>query len=281
MKIGLIIIDAQKDFVEGGKLAVTGGNAAMDRVAAMIDKYGSKIDSIDLTLDAHHQFHIAHKHVFVDSNGKHPNDYTSIFIDDVCGKNPKWFGINPIWQKEIEDYLHALELRNTERRKYNIPEIIHTIWPDHCLIMTDGMSIINNVSNSVMNWELTRTKIANKTTKGSWLFREHFSVFKAEAPDPREASTMVNMPLIQRLDKVDKLVWTGLAEDYCLANSFYDFIIELSGGNESTMKDIAKKMVFLEDGTAAVGVVPQFRTMLHDFMNKYDVEISTTEKYFK
>ena len=53
-KIGLIVIDGQIDFCEGGNLAVPGANDAMKRVADMIDRIGDQLESIDITLDADH-----------------------------------------------------------------------------------------------------------------------------------------------------------------------------------------------------------------------------------
>ena len=49
MNVGLIVIDGQIDFCEGGNLAVTGATADMQRVAKLIDKHGDKLD-IAITL---------------------------------------------------------------------------------------------------------------------------------------------------------------------------------------------------------------------------------------
>jgi hypothetical protein len=128
---------------------------------------------------------------------------------------------------------------------------------------------------SVHKWEIKRNRPATKTTKGSFTFAEHFSVFKAEVSNlttiPSDPSTKVNMPLIEKLNRLDILAWAGIAKDYCLANSFYDFMIELSGGDKATMAEIGKKMVFIEDGTAAVGMVKELSDNLDKFMKDNNV----------
>lgn len=280
-RTALIIIDPQVDFVEYGKLAVTGGQAAMNRVANFITHNCNKLSHISITLDSHHQHHIAHPIIFIDNNtNKHPNIYTSIKKDDIIGNNPTIRASNPAWQQEIEDYILGLEQRNNVRKGFNIPEINHTIWPPHCLIGTDGMSVVPSVMEAITNWEQSTNKVAGKTTKGSFIFAEHFSVFKAEVADDREPMTKVNWPLINMLANYDTLIWSGLAEDYCLANSFYDFLIELGGNDDATMKEIGKKMIFATDGTAAVGLDKSLSSSFHSFLNKYNVKSTTLSNIF-
>ena len=57
----LLIIDAQYDFIEGGKLAVDGATAAMDRLAQYIIDNGSTYDKIILTTDWHPFTHCSFK----------------------------------------------------------------------------------------------------------------------------------------------------------------------------------------------------------------------------
>jgi nicotinamidase/pyrazinamidase len=282
MKIGLIVIDGQKDFCEGGNLAVTGGNVALQRVASMIKRIKGDLTSLDLTMDAHHRHHIGHPRMWVDRDGKNPAPFiTQIKEGDVKGTSAIFRATNPGWAARQIKYIEDLAKRNDAREALGLLRIEHTIWTEHCLIGTDGMSLHLELYGAVCEWEDFKNRPANKTTKGSNIFAEHFSVFKAEVPDSIDPSTDVNMPLITELNKLDILAWAGLAEDYCLMNSFIDFILILSGNDTSIAKQIAKKMVFLEDGTAAVGAIPALKNTFHDFLTKWGVTIERTDTFLK
>ena len=282
MKVGLIVIDGQKDFVEGGNLAVTGGNKALSNVAKMIKRVKGDLFSIDCTMDAHHRHHIGHSRMWVNAKGENPPPYiTQMKPADVIGTGAIWRAANIAWQARQQKYIEDLSKRNDQRESLGLLRIDHTIWTDHCLIGTDGMSLQADLYAAICEWEDLKNRPANKTTKGSFIFAEHFSVFKAEVPDPSEPSTDVNMSLITELNKLDMLAWCGLAEDYCLMNSFIDFILQLSGNDPTTAKNIAKKMIFLEDGTAAVGAVPALKQTFHDFLSKWGVSVETTDSFLK
>lgn len=279
MKIGLIVIDGQKDFCEGGNLGVTGGHDAMCRVANMIDRIGKNLSGIDLTIDAHHQHHIAHSIMWVDKNGKHPAPFTQIKEGDIIGSDAIYRATNPAFQTYQEEYIKNLAIRNTERENLGLLRIEHNIWPDHCLIGTDGMSIHNEIIRAIHSWECSKMRPAQKTTKGSYIFAEHFSVLKAEVQDNNVPETKVNMRLIDKLAKYDQLAWCGLAKDYCLMNSFIDFIIELSNGDKTIQNEIAKKMVFIEDGTASVGAVPALEQKFEELLTSWNVKKETTDSF--
>lgn len=53
MKRALIIVDVQKDFCEGGSLAVTGGAAVAAGISLVLDKAGDRWDHVVATKDWH------------------------------------------------------------------------------------------------------------------------------------------------------------------------------------------------------------------------------------
>ena len=57
----LLIIDAQVDFLEGGKLAVKGAKGIMDDLARYIDRYGKEYKNIVFTMDQHPIKHCSFK----------------------------------------------------------------------------------------------------------------------------------------------------------------------------------------------------------------------------
>lgn len=71
MKTALIVVDVQKDFCEGGSLAVAGGNEVAERIAFYIEATKSEYDAIVFTKD----FHSPHN-----DNGGHFSDNPD-FVD--------------------------------------------------------------------------------------------------------------------------------------------------------------------------------------------------------
>lgn len=57
----LLVIDAQVDFLEGGKLAVKGAKGIMDDLARYIEKYGKDYKNIVFTMDQHPIKHCSFK----------------------------------------------------------------------------------------------------------------------------------------------------------------------------------------------------------------------------
>lgn len=260
----LIIIDGQNDFTEGGKskagvdvpagaLPVGGGFAALERIADLIEKKGKFFDSIICTLDSHHYYHIAHPLPWVDSQGNHPSPYTMIAEADVCGSKPIWFAANGMrqvpdghggkisTQRKLEEYVQKLG-KATRNGQPRYPLII---WPYHCIISTYGACLNPALENALHNYEVMKNWPINKVTKGSWLYSEHYSALKAEVVDDADPLTQLNTYLVNVFNTFDELYWGGLAEEYCLANTWRDSIDEMGA-------DAGKKMKILSDGTSPV-----------------------------
>ena len=62
LKIHLLVIDPQKDFMDDSDsaLPVSGANEDMNRLADMIDRIGDKIADIHVTLDSHQVIDVGH-----------------------------------------------------------------------------------------------------------------------------------------------------------------------------------------------------------------------------
>jgi len=275
MNIGLIVIDGQVDFCEGGKLPVTGANLDMCNTAKFIEDNMDRLD-IQLTLDSHYPFHIAHPLAWINSDGQQPQPYTLIQEADVCGQNPVWMASNGLapapgygslsFQQVQEDYIKTLYAS----KRYPL-----VVWPYHCIIGTTGQSFQPDLCKAVLEWETTRRSVAERFTKGSNLFTEHYSAIKAEVPVDFDPLTKVNPHLIDNLSQYDLLLWAGEALDYCLANTFRDTVVELG-------LDAAKKMVILEDCTSSVNA-PGAENLSKDFLDEITaqgVKITTSDKVF-
>lgn len=206
----LLIIDPQLDFCEPkkGTLYVPGAETSMGRLAKMIETFGSRIDQIIVTLDSHQPLHIANPPWWRDSAGNNPPPFTVIVPDD-----PTWFPARPDsytqgWSKK---YLHTLKRP-------------HTIWPEHCIIGTEGHAITHPLQEALHDWARRRLTTINMVTKGSNPYTEHFGAFHAEVPDPNDPSTQLNTALVQVTEDSDRILCAGEALTHCLMTSLEQLI---------------------------------------------------------
>lgn len=264
MNIQLLVIDPQHDFCHPkGALSVPGAEDDMKRLADMVNTHGDKIDDIRVTLDSHHYVHIAHPICWVDKNGNHPNPFTVITEADVTGPNPLWRAYNPGWQNRQVEYVKKLK----EGGRY-----VLCIWPPHCLIGSNGHQVLPVFFDALIEWQ-KQFAVVDYVTKGSNVFTEHYSVVKADVPDPTDPGTNINTGFIQRLESADKILVAGEASSHCVRNSVCDIVEEFG-------EEHAQKFVILED---AMSPVPGFE-YLHDeffeFCKAKKINFSTTTTFF-
>lgn len=230
MKIELLIIDPQNDFCNSkGALFVPGATEDMERLANLLNRLRDKISDIHVTLDSHRFVDIAHPIFWVDSNGEHPDPFTIISADDV--ESGKWSTTNPAYRKRGLDYVKTLATNN---------RYLLCIWPPHCLIGTWGHNVFQPVQEALLEWEKGRFAVVDYVTKGSNIWTEHYSGVQADVPDPQDPGTMLNILLIETLERADIIGLAGEALSHCVANTVRD-IANTFG------EDSIKKMVLLED----------------------------------
>lgn len=229
----LVIIDPQYDFCNPkGALFVKGADEDCKRLAALIDRV--KFTGINVTLDSHHYFDIAHPAFVVDQNGKHPDPFTLITAEDV--RKGKWRASEISLQGHLLHYVETLE----KNSRY-----VYCIWPPHCLIGTPGHCVEEHVAESLLNWE-KRGNFVNYITKGSNFKTEHYSAVIADVPDPNDPSTGLNMGFIKLLQDADIVYISGQALSHCVANTFRDVA-------DNFGEDNIKKLVLLVDTCSNVG----------------------------
>jgi nicotinamidase/pyrazinamidase len=246
-KVELLVIDPQKDFCDTkGALFVTGADEDSRRLAAMIRRIKGKLYDIHVTLDTHHLVDIAHPIFWQDSNGKHPNPFTIITVDDV--NKGVWTTTNPQFRDRAKVYVETL----AKNARYPL-----CIWPPHCLIGSEGYGVQSDVYAALLEWE-KGFAFVDYVTKGSNLYTEHYSAVQADVPDPADPATMLNTRLIQTLRDADVIGITGQALSHCVANTVRD--IANNFGEENI-----KKLVLLTDTTSSV---PGFESMGADFVKE-------------
>lgn len=262
-KINLIVIDPQNDFcLPDGALSVPGGLDDMFRLANLIDRLQNKIDGIQITLDSHHQMHIAHPMWYRNvKNNMMPDPFTIMREENgtIIGAQADSNGnmndvgefttTRPSLLRWTLDYLKEL---NTGGR------YPHCIWPPHCLIGTPGHNVVEPLMKSLMAWADTKKCLIDFVTKGSNYRTEHFSGVRAEVIDPEDPTTQLNVPFINRLMEADEILFAGEARSHCLANTFKDIANEFAGGSMGSDDSFVKKCVLLTDATSDVPTFEQY-----------------------
>ncbi|HUW48642.1 MAG TPA: hypothetical protein VMW36_07860 [Patescibacteria group bacterium] len=274
MKVALVIIDPQADFVQpanpelaaamlaanngvmtpqiqfvhdGGALCVPGADQDCIRLARMVNRLEGKIDSVHITLDSHQEIDIAHPIWWRDSNGNHPDPFTIITVDDV--EKGRYVTSNPAALKRSTEYVRTLAANS----RYPL-----CIWPTHCVTASEGWQIEANVSNAVRQWGKNRFKMVDFVTKGSNPWTEHYSAIKADVPDPSDPTTLTNSRLVNTVDEADLILVSGQALSHCVANTVLDLIKEFGA-------DSVKKLVLLRDTCSNV---PSFEQNGQDFIDQ-------------
>jgi nicotinamidase/pyrazinamidase len=213
MKTALFVIDMQNDFCNpDGALFVQGAEKDVSRLSNFLKKHIHTIDHICLTLDTHHVVDISHACFWSDSLGNHPAVFTSITYAEALKGN--WIPCSR--RDEVIEYLRLLEENG---------EYIHTIWPEHCVWGSSGASIADDLMNVVKEWSRLG-QYFDIIVKGTNPFTEHFGAFRANIPLEDSPETQLNLPLIQKLAKFDKILIAGEAKSHCVANTIkqlFDF----------------------------------------------------------
>lgn len=229
--VTLLIIDPQVDFCDPkkGTLYVPGAESSIGRLAKMIETYGSRIDQVIVTLDSHQPMHISNPPWWRDADGNHPPPFTIIEPDD------------PKWRPTLQDAETQAWSKNYVRALRKGGRFPHTIWPEHCLIGTDGHAVAHPLQSVLHDWARRRLTTINMVTKGSNPYTEHFGAFHAEVPHPKDPGTQLNTGLVQAIEDSSRILCAGEALTHCLMTSLQQLI----GGFQDP--EAVRKMELLTD----------------------------------
>lgn len=264
-KVCVVVIDGQDSFVNRsgtGTLPVAGAIEGADNLAKMFNRYGGDIDDVQLTMDSHYHIHIAHSCWWVDKNNRNPIPFTLIPYEDVLNKTFR------AYDPARQDW----SLFYTEQLKKN-KRFVLCIWPDHCVIGSQGQALDPVLYEAVLEWEKKYYAMAMRTTKGSCMFTEHYSAVKADVLYPKDITTGLNTDFINTLKAYDDILMSGWALSHCLNFTTTDIADEFGD-------DQVKKIVLLTDATSSVA---GFEKDGEDFINRLTargMRLSTTKKFF-
>ena len=229
----LLIIDPQNDFVHcDGSLSVAGAEDDALRLAKLIKDSGDRINAISISLDSHQRFDISHPIWYFDEQGHSPDPFSVITAQDLI--EGRWH-VKPEVEERTLFYLKSLE----ERGRYP-----HVIWPEHCLIGSEGHGIYPAIQQALHEWSSRPARI-DYILKGQNPFTEHFSAVEAEVPDPQDPQTQTNHDLVRRLQESDQVWVAGWARSHCVGNTLYD-LFRLGGA------ELAQKTTLITDAMSDV-----------------------------
>ena len=262
MNTVLLIIDPQNDFCDAkGSLYVPNAENDIENLVNLLDKHGDQIDEIIMTADDHIPNDIAHPAFWVDQNGKHPEPFTSISLQDI--KDGKYTATAEIDRATAISYIEQLEAKGKT----------HTIWPQHCISGTWGADIYPKLLSKIFDWMEGTNKRYCIVRKGWFPYTEHFGAFEAEVTYPMEDTTLFNAPLARVLDKYSQILIAGEAKSHCVNNTIKQM--------NNKAPELVAKLVILDDATSPVKGCENFADETIKQAKAMGAKVSHTTTVFK
>jgi nicotinamidase-related amidase len=257
-RIGLLIVDTQNTFcIPDFELYVGGrsGTGAVDdshRLCTFLYRNLHRITRVIPTLDTHQAMQIFHGIYLIDGDGRHPDPFTLISVEDI--EQGRWkfnpevargLGIDIEYgQRHLLNYTYRLQASG----KYDL-----TVWPYHSMLGGIGHALVSAIEEAIFFHSIARYSQPDFHVKGNNPLTEHYSVLGPEVtigPDG-QAIAGKNQGLIKALLKFDAVVIAGQAKSHCVAWTIDDL---LQGVLEHD-RALASKVYLLEDCTTPV-VIP-------------------------
>ena len=252
----LLCIDVQKDFIEGGALAVPGSIADVERITRFIYNNMGGISRIMCSLDTHIAHQIFHPCWWVNTAGDHPDPYTIITYDDVVANR---------WRPVIGDprdslqYLKELEKVGAGKKKL-------CVWPYHCIKGTDGFTLENEFAKMVYFHSVARKCVDHIVNKGEDPYSEMYGIIKPEY----SKKNFLNTPVLNAIEKYDEIYVVGEAASHCLLES-----VKQIAEYFANRPDVTQKITVLEDCTSSIaGYETETAAAFDDFKRSYGIKFA-------
>jgi len=257
LRLALLAVDVQNTFcIPEYELFVGGrsGVAAVDdtrRLCQFIYRNLGRITQIFPSLDTHHAMQIFHAIWLVDDEGRHPDPFTLVSVDDV--ESGRWrmnsdvaraLGIDPDYApRHLLHYAQAL----ADGGKYDL-----TVWPYHAMLGGIGHSLVSALEEAIFFHGIARRSNPEFQVKGDRPLTEHYSMLGPEVTEGPDGDPLggMNRELIEKLMGFDAVVIAGQAKSHCLAWTIDDLLEEEELGIR-----LAERTYLLEDCTSPI-VVP-------------------------
>lgn len=293
--VTLVLVDVQKDFHPGGSLAIPTANEDAERIANLIlQSPMTKISRIVATMDSHQSLHIAHPGFWIsgdDDNNRHPDPFTLISSQDII--DGKWKprkdiqipvtsvdetifdGLKDLVSSDDDDdgkmidlYKYSIEYtkRLESKGKFQL-----CIWPEHCLIGSNGHGMVDIVFQAIQQWSHATGGSVEWVLKGEHLLTESYSALEAEVPV--NTITAFNTNLQSSLQESDQLVICGQAMSHCVNYTTRSIV-------EYWPKDQLEKITILTDCASSVPGFDDASTTFLKEMEECGVKLQTSTELF-
>jgi nicotinamidase-related amidase len=254
LRVCLLLVDVQNTFCTPGfELFVGGrsGTGALDdnrRLTEFLYRTLGSITQIVVTMDTHQAFQIFHAPFLVDPEGRHPDPYTLVTVDDVS--SDRWrvdpeaaelLGLDPERASaHLVAYVEALAAGG----KYDL-----TIWPFHAMLGGVGHALVSAVEEAVFFHAVARRAQTRVEVKGRYPLTEHYSALGPEVLRGARGEPLGerNSELVDHLLGFDAVVIAGQAKSHCVAWTVEDLLRDAP--------EAASRLYLLEDCSSSV-VVP-------------------------
>lgn len=287
--VTLLLIDLQKDFHPGGSLAIPTANEDARRIATFIRENSSKITRVVATLDAHLKLHIAHPGFWISgSDGvTRPEPFTAISSKDIVNGlwkprsnlkiPPETIGQDVFGSLEnlldtsgnLDLYKYCIEYtkRLEERGKFQL-----VVWPEHCLIGSDGFSIVDDVNDALNHWSDQTGASVEWVLKGTNILTESYSGLAAEVPVNQQTS--FNESLQSSLEDSEQLLVCGQAMSHCVNYTLDDIV-------DRWPKDKLAQITLLTDCASSVPGFEEAGLAFQEKMAKAGVSLKVSTEVFQ
>lgn len=236
VKTMLLIVDMQRDFVHtDGALSVPGALGDVERLIDWIYKNAHGISAIGASLDTHTKMQIFHSAWWRDGSGKHPDPFTVITYEDIV--KGKWMALKSL--KWSIHYVKQLE----DAAKKNL-----MVWPDHCLAGTDGQKLVPALAEAIAYHSAARDTQPKFLEKGTVPQVEHYGIFAAEVPYPKNPKASgLNTEYLDLIAQYDRIYVAGEAKSHCVLETMRQMLNYFA-----SQPEVIAKIRFLVDCTSSV-----------------------------
>ena len=251
----LLIIDAQRDFIdmEKGALAVNGAADDIKRIIKFIYDNIENLSSIYTTIDTHSYDSIFHPFLWKTPNGEYVKPFTEITLEKIENKE-----VIPFYKDIQTDYVKKLK----EQGSQNL-----IIWTYHCIYGTDGWLIEKQLSNILAFFEASKKTSINKIIKGTDKFTEMYGAIK---PEVTMGKNNYNNDWVKEIKDYEKIFVCGEAKDYCV----YETIKQFCEVYKSE-KNITEKIYFMNNCSSSIGDKNICKKKYEELANKYGIKLIT------
>jgi nicotinamidase-related amidase len=253
-RVCLLLVDMQNTFCTPGfELFVAGrsGTGAVDdttRLCSFLYRNLGAITETLVTMDTHQVFQIFHAPFLVDAEGRHPDPYTLVTLDDVASGrwrvDPETAEIVGLDEHPAAEHLRSYVETLASGGKYDL-----TIWPFHAMLGGIGHALVSLLEEALFFHAVARRSQTRFELKGRNPLTEHYSVFGPEVLRESRGEPLGerNTALIEHLLGFDAVILAGQAKSHCVAWTVDDLLQD--------SPEIAARLYLLEDCSSPV-VVP-------------------------